>query len=106
MTSMSLVHLFVLGLAVMRLSMLLGEEDGPWGVLEKFRYMLGVRYDENSDRYGKSMIARGIICVYCSSVWYGTILAVLYIFLPELALMLSLPLALSMFAILPKLGYN
>lgn len=103
---LDLVSFITLGLATMRLSMLLADEHGPWSILEKMRYRLGVRYDKFSNRYGKNMIANGIMCTYCNSVWLGFFLAALYLVFKDVAIMAALPFALSGLAILPRLKYN
>jgi hypothetical protein len=45
-------------------------------------------------------IARGSLCRWCSSVWFGTFLGILYLLWPIAALVISIPLALSTLAIL------
>lgn len=86
----SILDFIILALAAWRLSSLFADEDGPFDIFERLRTWLGVRYvsDSNGDveRYVpnntptlKRNVARGIICRWCNSVWFSTLLAVLYI---------------------------
>jgi hypothetical protein len=61
----------VLSLAAWRVTALIAEEGGPYDVLERIRYLIGVRYDEYSERYGINVIAKGLCCKRCLSVWVG-----------------------------------
>lgn len=95
----SLVHVLVLGLAAMRLSMLLANEDGPWDMIARLRHMAGVRYDEASQPYGTTMVANGILCVYCSSVWIGLFFTLAWLIWPDGAIVMAMPWAISGMAI-------
>jgi len=71
------INNLLLILATWRLTSLLSNvnEAGPYGVLNKLRYWLGVRWDEKSEPYGKTEIAKGLLCFWCCSVWVGGALA-------------------------------
>lgn len=73
-----LLTLFILILATWRLSSLLAQEDGPFGILKKIRI---------------------VDCVWCWSFWWGIIFALLYRYLPDVAFWVALPFALSAGAI-------
>lgn len=94
---MNLVQLLVLTLACYRLSEMLAndKEDGPWFILSKFRHWVGVRYDDHSRAYGNNHWAEGLLCVYCNSMWFGILLAMLYVILGDIAVLLVSPFALS-----------
>jgi hypothetical protein len=92
---MSLVELLVLSLAGWRITSLVSREDGPWYILGKIRGFLGVRYDEYSQPYGLNVISRGLVCMWCSSVWVGVGLTVLYLIAPDIVIFFCLPFALS-----------
>ena len=95
---------------------MLADEDGPFDMFEHLRTWLGVRYlgddDGNTERYVpadasaiRRTVAGGIICRWCNSVWFGTLLAVLYVALVDTPLCVtvmtfSLALALSTVTIL------
>jgi len=96
---MEITTFILLGIATYRLSFLLADEDGPWEIIERFRYFIGVRYDDTSMRYGTNVFANGIICSFCNSVWIGIGLTVLWFLSPEILFIVALPFALSGFAV-------
>ena len=70
----SLLEFILLVLATWRITSLVSLEDGPWDILAKFRYIVGVRYDEYSQpTIFKNTFAKGIVCVWCVSVWFAFI---------------------------------
>lgn len=89
----------ILALATWRLSSLIVNEAGPWDLLAKARALIGIYYDDHSMLQGKNMIARAMICVWCSSVWVGIFVTVLYLIVPITTILL-LPFALSAVAII------
>jgi hypothetical protein len=58
------VRVLIVGLAGWRVASLLSKEDGPYGVFEKLRQIVGIRkmvqYTELAKLWG---------CVWCMSVW-------------------------------------
>lgn len=58
-----------------RISSLLVREEGPGDIFVKFRYFIGVRYDQNSVAYGENVLAKAFLCVWCLSLWFGLVLA-------------------------------
>ena len=100
---LDLVSLLVLLLATYRLSILIASdaEGGPWNILNKLRRGVGMRYDRTSSRpYGVTMLASGMLCIYCNSVWIGLVWTLLYLVFGSLTVWLALPLALSGAAVL------
>jgi len=94
------MELLILILATWRLSSLLVSEAGPGDVFARLRHWAGVRYDDVGQPYGINLLARGLVCVWCVSVWIGAGWAVLHYFQPQIAFWLALPLALSAGAII------
>ena len=103
---LELVELAVLGLATWRIASLLGQEDGPAGILLAMRHRLGERYDEYAnpfiERLGKKWyhgilyeIADQLTCIWCCTLWVGLLATVLYLLVPIALFYLALPLALS-----------
>lgn len=90
LTSMTVVHLFILGLACWRLTNLLVLDDGPGNILVKIReggsWLLGAP---------GGMVAEVFACHYCMSFWTGLMAGVSYMLFPNAAIVFSLPLALS-----------
>lgn len=95
-TFISPFDFLILALATWRLSSLLADEDGSFGTLERLRTWLGVRYvSDDGNGVGirryvpddtptlKRAIARGVICRWCNSVWFGALLSVLAVTLRD-----------------------
>ena len=79
-------------LATWRISSLLVNEGGPWDVLAKVRYILGVRYDQYSNCQSPGNV---LCCVWCTSIWVGAgVAAVAYWQLP-ISLFMAVVCALS-----------
>lgn len=74
-----LANNLLLILATWRLTSLLSNtnEHGPYELLDKVRYLAGVRYDSNSQPYGTNELSKGLVCFWCCSVWVGAALALL-----------------------------
>ena len=90
----------ILGLATWRVSVLAAEEDGPWGLFEKARVkLLGVRFDEFGDAYGTNEIARNLLCIWCSTPWWGLLWTAFWLVRPGAAVACALPFALSAVAL-------
>jgi len=92
------LDILILFMATYRLSIMLAKEDGPYDIIERIRLRIGVGYDEYSNAYGKTMLARGALCIYCNSVWIGTFLTVVVLLGMPTALIL--PLAASAFVVI------
>ena len=95
-----MIEFIILGLAVWRLSSLLVHEDGPLDIFLWFRHWAGVGYDEYSNIVGKNELSRALICLWCTSVWVGIALTLLYTLFREPVVWLSAPLALSTVAVI------
>ena len=95
---MALLDVVVLTLATWRLASLLNREDGPFEVFARLRYLLGVRYDEQSEAHGTNWFAKGVICLPCCSVWFGFFWAIAYMLWKD-SVWVALPFALSAGAI-------
>ncbi len=50
-------------------------EDGPFDVFARLRDAVGVRYDEYSRPTGANVVAKGLSCFWCTSVWAGLFVA-------------------------------
>lgn len=89
----------ILALATWRITSLLVNEYGPFNLLERLRYRLGVRYDESLQRIGTNVVAEAFTCMWCLSVWVGMVLSIALYAMPVLSVWLFLPFALSAGAI-------
>lgn len=94
--------LAVIALATWRLANMLSDplQEGPGELLNRLRYRAGVRFNELSEAYGTNNFSRGLLCIYCCSVWFGIAFAVLYLLSPVIAFYLALPFALSAAAVI------
>lgn len=97
---MEFTEFLILGLAVWRISSLLVNEDGPLDVLGKMRHAVGVRYDEQSERYGQNELANMLNCVWCTSFWVALIVVGLYWLVPGATVMVSSLFACSAVAVI------
>ena len=100
---MNIIDLLILSLATWRLSSLIATpgDDGPWEMFLRFRRIMGVRLDDDTGiYYGTNELARGILCVWCTSVWVGFGLGILYLVLGVPTVYVAFPFALSGAAII------
>jgi hypothetical protein len=70
-----LIEYALVVLAAWRVTSLLVREDGPFDLLARFRYLIGVRYNELSEPYGTNVVASAFACTWCLSVWIGFLAA-------------------------------
>ncbi len=94
------VELLILGLASWRIANLLARESGPWAIFHHLRLLVGVRYENGHLADDMGMIANGITCIFCNSVWVGAALVGLRLALPLVAEVFAFVMALSMISIL------
>ena len=102
--NISTIDLVLLVAAVWRLSNILAhKEEGPFRL---FWYPhLWVRRAIRKNKNGwvaRSKIADGLECEYCNSIWFGSIIGGLYLWLGDVVLTAIFPLALSTGAIIIK----
>ena len=101
--------------ATWRLTEMITNEEGAWGIFEYIRNRAGVvtvetiDYDDNDKEYiyntildshlQPTRLSRGITCHYCTSVWVATILLLFYLLTLSLfysdAVLLLTPLSIS-----------
>lgn len=93
---MDIVTVILLGLATWRITSLLSDEDGPGLIFEKMRRKIGIDYDDNTgQRYGKNVIAKQVMCVWCLSLYVGAVWVILYLNMPEIIKIVTMPFAFS-----------
>ena len=98
-TVINIVDLIILGLAVFRLSSLFANEHGPFDLFGHVRRLTGMRYDKQSQAVPTTELSRGLMCVWCNSVWFGIALAFVYL-LWQPVIWFYLPFAISSIAII------
>lgn len=76
---MSLSVLLVLCMATWRLSSLFAYEDGPYGLFAKMRYAAGIRQSvlPGGVPYSEKELGKGLMCLWCNSVWMAAALTIL-----------------------------
>jgi len=76
MNEITLLEFLVISLAVWRISSLIANEDGPFDILERFRGAIGIVYDEFNNRSGNNTFAKGVMCIWCNSMWFSFIASI------------------------------
>jgi len=98
------IDILILALATWRLSHLLALEDGPWHILTRVRKLAGERLTEAGVPYAATHLAEGVTCLWCNSMWFGCVFAILFATCGRIALVIALPFALSAAAIVIDSG--
>jgi hypothetical protein len=71
-------YFLLTALAIWRISSLLAREDGLFDIFLRIRHYVGVRYDDKSETYGTNTVSKGILCVWCSSLWFTPFASLLF----------------------------
>ena len=96
---MTMIDFIILALATWRMSSLLADEAGPFEVLERVRYHIGVRDTSDMIPYGTNELARGALCGWCNSIWIGFFWTALYLLWSPIVYF-ALPFAMSAVAVI------
>jgi len=99
------VEYVILALATWRLASLFSQEEGPFDIFAKVRHFVGVRHDDHGIPYGLNTLSKGMLCVWCISMWFAVLWAVLY-YLWRDSVWIALPFALSAGAIMVERWNN
>lgn len=106
---MDFFDFIIIGLATWRIVNYIYDDKwaGPFDMLHKLRYAIGIRYDERSRRavVAKPVWRRELAsmhnCPYCMSFWYGLAATIIWFVTPALyrdvLLVLAMPFALGAF---------
>jgi hypothetical protein len=98
---MTTLEFIVYCMATWRISSLLVNEAGPFDVFVKIREAFGIKHNEKIPyEYPETFFAQLLSCVWCVSIWVAAFIVLLWLVIPGVVLILSLPLALSAGAIL------
>lgn len=83
-------------LATWRITHILLRENGPWRVFRRLRVALGVTYYDDDDPKVSSFRYEITVCVWCLSVWTGSVATAILMLVPEwLQYVLFTPFAIS-----------
>lgn len=92
---------FFLSLAAWRLASLVANEDGPWQIFKRIRLRAELWCKQY--RFCSELgLYELFSCEWCNSIWIGTGLTLLYLWIGDSILYIALPLALSTVAIIIK----
>ncbi len=94
-----MLEFIIFALATWRLASLLAAESGPYDVFARLRAWAGVEYTPDERVIANTELARGLVCVWCNSVWIGAGWALAWYLWPG-SWWLAAPLALSAAAVL------
>jgi hypothetical protein len=100
MENMTPLTLFVLALAVWRVSNLFANEGGPFDLFAKFRVLVGGSADSNGP--ASNTFAKGLMCEWCNSVWFGTLITIGYLLNSTITFWVCFALCLSTITIMLK----
>jgi hypothetical protein len=73
-----MTQFIILSLAIWRLCVLLQDDMLPFHLGEKFRHLIGIRYDAYSQRQATNQFAEMLLCIYCLSLWIALPFAVYF----------------------------
>ena len=95
------IEVVVLCLACWRLSHLVQYERGPLAVFQRIRMLAAVQHGPDGEplAWPDTELGRLVRCLWCGSVWIGLGLVGLYLYAPDVAVIFSLPFAVSAGAI-------
>jgi len=85
----------ILALATFRISSLIAGEEGPFGLFDWLRSLIGVKRDDAGKTYGTNSFTSGLTCLWCNSIWVGLPFMVAYAWQNEMTVLVSYPFALS-----------
>lgn len=101
---MTYLTLIILSAGVWRISDLLVTEKGFFGILTDIRsfvaYIDGLQQKLLSNIFEEPRSINPLTCVWCTSVWIGILVTILYVTIPVYTSWIMLPFALSALAIL------
>lgn len=100
---MTLVEFVVIALATWRVATFIYDDkwSGPFDILHRVRYLIGIRYDQQSRKVVAAKprwrvpIADMHLCIYCMSAWYGLAATVLWLLFRDVAFYVALPFAIA-----------
>lgn len=73
-----MLQFLILSLVTWRICILIQQDTLPFRLGDKFRYLIGYRYDEHSQLVPTTELSRMVSCIYCLSIWITLPISVLY----------------------------
>ena len=88
--NLSLSDYLLIVLATWRVCLMFSSEEGAWSIFERLRARAGVVINaSNGQAVGKTTLARGLLCVWCLSVWVVPAMWAIQAFVPIVNLWLA-----------------
>lgn len=96
----------VLSLATWRLASLTSSERGPFDLFVWIRSLAGIQHspttktiESHSTKGIRGVIADGLLCVWCNSIWYAIGLTLAWVVWGDVVAWVTVPLAMSTIAV-------
>lgn len=102
---MTTLHFVILALATWRLASLFANEHGPLDLFGRIRRLAGAKCpneNEPGDCESTNWFTKGLLCEWCNSVWFGTLITIAYVIIGKTFVLIVTPLAFSTIAIIIK----
>lgn len=92
---MKLLDILVLSTSIWFIANTLVYEEGPGHIIEKFRYILGVRNNDVVGNYGIYFTGRVLVCTVCTGFWISILVSIAYYFFGDYVIWFLLPFSLA-----------
>jgi len=97
---MTTLEFIVYCLATWRISSLLVNEAGPFGVFVKIRGVFGIKHKDGIPyEYPETFFAQLLSCVWCTSIWVAIFVTLFWVVSPGVLFVVLLPPSISAGAI-------
>ena len=82
---MTLISFIIIALASDCLATFISSDgwSGPFNLLHKLRYVVGMRYNDVSELQATSVVAEALMCWVCGPIWISIVLIIPYFFWQE-----------------------
>lgn len=102
----NIVEIILLSFAVWRVTSLIAQEKGPFGIFERLREKVGISHYASGEvcEIPDKFFCELFSCVWCLSVWVSAGFVIAYIFLPVPTIYFALWLSLSTITIMVNDG--
>lgn len=87
-------NVFLVILAIWRLSSLFANEDGPFDIFKRLR-LKAKHLTQNVKLFNEFKLHEGLGCEWCNSIWFGTIITLFWIVFGDIVVTVLLPLSMS-----------
>lgn len=108
--------ILIISTATWRIATLLANERGPFGILDRFRFVVGTRYSDSEGRiitrysellddvplvrHDTTELAKLVACIWCSTPWIAAGIIIAYLLSGQQVIWCLLPFSVSALAII------